>query len=71
MFSMITNRNEAIALVKHIFQVIPNANSVVQLANHIKTKITKHANVSVRIIVHAEKIIAGILAHALVRMISI
>ena len=60
---MITNRNEAIILVKHIFHVIPNVNSVVQLANHIKNRIIKHANVSVRIIVHAEKILAGILAH--------
>ena len=41
-----------------------NANSIEQLVIPSKTGIMKHANVSVKIILPAKKIIAGILSHA-------
>ena len=47
------------------------SNSVVQHVFQIKNEIIKHVNVNVKIIVHAKKIIAGILAHVFVRMVSI
>ena len=53
----------------NIFHVIVNANSIVQIAIQIKneTKITKLANVDVKIIIRAKKIIVGILAHVFMR----
>ena len=45
-----------------------NYGKIVQLAIQIKDRMIKHANVSVKIIVHAKKIIVGILAHVFVRM---
>ena len=44
--------------------MIANANSIEQLVNPSKNGIMKHANVSVKIILPAKKIIAGMLAHA-------
>ena len=44
--------------------MIANANSIEQLVNPSKNGIMKHANVSVKIILPAKKIIAGILSHA-------
>ena len=54
-----------------MFHVIENANSIVQLAIQIKNEITKLVNVNVKIIVHTNKIIVGILVHVFVRIASI
>ena len=51
--------------------MIVNVNSIVQYVIQIKSKIIKHVNVNVKIIVHAKKIIVGILAHVFVRIASI
>ena len=40
-----------------------------QMQIQIKTGTMKHANGSVKIIVHAKKIIVGILVHVFVRMV--
>ena len=50
--------------------MILNANPLVQHVNQIRNGIMKHVNVSVKIIVNAEKIV-GILVHAIVRNESI
>ena len=55
---------------QNIYQVIVNANSIVQDVIEIKNGITKHANVNAKIIVLAKKIIVGILAHVFVRIVS-
>ena len=47
------------------------ANAIVQLAFQIKNGIMKHVHVSVKVIVHARKIIVGILAHVFLKMVSI
>ena len=67
-FNMITNKNEAKAM---IFNVTVNANSIVQLAIQFKNGITKLVNVNVKVILHAKRIIVGILAHVFVRKASI
>ena len=51
--------------------MIVSANSIVQLAIQITNRIIKHVNVNVKLTVPGRKIIAGILPHVLVRMISI
>ena len=51
--------------------MIANANSIVQHVIKIKNGTKKHANMGVKIIEHAKKIIVGILAHVFARMISI
>ena len=51
--------------------MIANANSIVQLAFQIKNGIMKHVHVSVKVIVHARKIIVGILAHVFLKIVSI
>ena len=43
--------------------MIVHANSIVQNIIKIKYGIIKHVNVNVKIIVHAKKIIVGILVH--------
>ena len=48
-----------------MFHLISNANSIVQHVIQIKTGKAKHVNVSVKIIVCAQKILVGILAHVL------
>ena len=48
-----------------------NANSIVQLIIQTKNGIINNANVSVKIIGHAKKIIVAILAHVYVRLVSI
>ena len=48
-----------------------NASSIVQLAIQIKNGITVNVNVSVKSIVHEENIIVGILAHVVVKIVSI
>ena len=56
---------------QNTFHAIANANSIVQYVIQTKNGIMSHVNVSVKIIVHAKKIIVGILAHVFVRMRSI
>ena len=48
-----------------------NANSKVQYAIQIKNRIIINANVSLKNVVRAQKIIAGTLAHVFVRMLGI
>ena len=55
---------------KNIFHVILNANTIVQHVIQIKNGIINYINVNIKIIVHAKKIIAGMLAHVFVSMIS-
>ena len=50
--------------------MIVNANSIVQHVIQSKNGTIEHDNVSVKIIVHAKNVV-GILAHVLVRIISI
>ena len=57
--------------LQNLFHVILNANSIVQYVVQIKNGIIMHVNMNVKIIVHAKKIIAGILAHVFVRITSI
>ena len=56
---------------QNVFHVIVNANSIVQLLIQIINGITKLVNVNVKFIVHAKKIIIGILAHIFMRITSI
>ena len=51
--------------------MIVNENSIVQYVIQIKNGIKKHANVNVKIIVSAKKIIVGMVPHVFVRIISI
>ena len=51
--------------------MIIKENSVVQHVNHIKNGIMINVNMSVKAVKCAEKIIARILAHVFVRIISI
>ena len=48
-----------------------NANAIVQLAIPVKNGIMINANVSAKNIVHAKKIIVEIVAHVVVRTVSI
>ena len=67
---MITNKNEAKTMTKHIScdsKCKFNSTICIQIENGI----IKHVNVNVKIIVHAKKVIVGILAHAFVRTTSI
>ena len=52
---------------QNIFHVTVNANSIVEYRIQIKNGMIKHANVNVKIIVRAKKIIVGIL---FVRIVS-
>ena len=54
-----------------IFHAIVNVNSVVQHVIQIKSGIMRHIDVSVKIIVRAQKIIVWILAHVFMRMVNI
>ena len=47
---------------QNVFHVIVNANSIVQILIQIINGITKLVNVNVKFIVHAKKIIIGILS---------
>ena len=51
--------------------MIVNANSMVYHILRIKNGIMKQVNVSAKVIVHAKKIIVGILAHVFVKMMII
>ena len=59
---MIINKNEAKAMTE-IFNVIVNANSIVQHVIQLKNGMIIHVNLNVKIIVHAENVIVGILVH--------
>ena len=52
------------------FHVIVNSNSIVQHVIKIRNGTIKHVNVNVKIILSGKKIIAGILAHVFVRIVS-
>ena len=69
-YNMITNKNEAKTMVKHT-SLIANAKLIVQHVIQIKKGIMRHANVNVKIIVSAKKMIVGILTHVFVRIASI
>ena len=56
---------------KNIFHVILNVNSIAQHVIQIRTEITKHVNVDVKIIICAKKIIVWIPADVFVRIASI
>ena len=54
-----------------MFHVTVNANPTVQHIIQIKNGVIIHVNVNAKIIVHAKKIIVGILAHVILRIASI
>ena len=56
---------------QNIFNVIVNANPIVQHVNQNKSGIIKHVNVNVKVIVSVKKITVGILEHVFVRIVSI
>ena len=58
-FNMITNKNEAKTMTKHI-SCDCKCNPIVQHVIQIKNGIIKHVNVNVKVIVSAKKIIVGI-----------
>ena len=68
-FNMITNRNEAKTIIKHLMWLQMQVQ--LQLAIQIKNAVRKHVNVSVKIILHAKKIIVEILAHVFVIMVTL
>ena len=51
--------------------MIVNANSIVQHPIQIKNEIIINANASIKSIIHAKKITAGILADAIVRILDL
>ena len=51
-----------------IFNLMVSVNSIIKNVIQIKNRIMKDVNVSVKIIVHAKKIIVGILANIFVRI---
>ena len=51
--------------------MIANSNPIVKLSIQSKNGIMKHVRESVKVIVHAKKIIVGILGHVFLRMASI
>ena len=61
-------------MLKHsliIFHVIVNGHSIVQHIIQITNGILINVNVSLKSVISAKKIIAGILAHVFVRIVSI
>ena len=52
---------------QNTFHETGNANSVVQHVTQIKSGITKHVNVNIKIIISAQKIIVEILADVFVK----
>ena len=63
---MMTYINEAKTMITFV-----SANSIVQFAIQIKNGLTKLVNVNLKVIVHAKKIIVGILVHVFVRKVNI
>ena len=78
-FNMITGINVKITITKKLTKHISCKwgcnlivkNGIMESKSQIKNGIMKHANVNEKTIKCAKKIIAGILVHAFVRMISI
>ena len=61
-------------MLKHsliIFHLIVNGNSIVQHIIQITNGILINLNLSLKSVISAKKIIAGILAHVFVRIVSI
>ena len=56
---------------KSVFNVIVNANSIVQYEIQNKNGMIKHINVNAKFAISVKKIIVGILAHVFVRIRSI
>ena len=48
--------------------MLVNVNSIAEYVIQIKNRVIKQVNVDVKVIVSAEKVIVGILAHVFVRM---
>ena len=69
-FDMVTNKNEAKTMRKHIHLII-NANSIAQHVIQIKNEMMKHVNVNAKIVISAKKIIVGILVYVFVRIENI
>ena len=67
-FNVTRNKNEAKNMAIHN---LCDSNSIVQYVIQIDNGIIKHVNLSVKIIVHAKKIIVGFLEHVFVRIASI
>ena len=67
---MITNKNEAKEISKHI-SCDGKSKFIVQHAIQIKNWVMKHVTVNVKIIVSTKKIIVGILPYTFVRTASI
>ena len=67
-FDMVTNKNEAKTMRKHIHLII-NANSIAQHVIQIKNEMMKHVNA--KIVISAKKIIVGILVYVFVRIENI
>ena len=63
-FNVIKNKNE----VKAMFQMLVNVNSIAEYVIQIKNGVIKQVNVEVKVIVSAEKVMVGILAHVFERM---
>ena len=55
----------------NLFNVIVNANAIVQCVIQIKNEIIKHVNMNVKIIILPRNFIVGILAHVFARIVSI
>ena len=70
-FNMITNKNQAKTMTKHVLHIIVNVNSIIHHVIQITNDIIKHVNANGKIMISAKKVIFGILAHAFVRIASI
>ena len=67
---MITNKNEAKAMTKHIscdYKCKFNS----EICNQVKKGTIKHVNVNVKMILRAKMITVGIQAHVFVRIVTI
>ena len=70
-FNMITNKNQAKTMTKHVLHIIVKVNSIIQHVIQITNDIIKHVNTNGKVMISAKKVIFGILAHAFVRIASI
>ena len=64
-FNMITNKSEVKAMTKHV-----SCNCKCKV-NSTTNRLTKLVNENVKVMIHAKKIIVGILAHVFVRIANI
>ena len=53
---------------QNIFHMLANVNSIAEYVIQIKNRVIKQVNVDVKVIVSAEKVIVGILAHVFGRI---